>query len=117
MKKSFIILLVTGCFVCTAGKVTAQQAGPEKKPQVAPLKQTSSTSETPQALAAQKAADEGGTAKPIIPGGEFKPMDTRVNLPSSTVASKPVTASLPVNRPVPAAKTEEKKPASTPAQQ
>ncbi|HNJ95344.1 MAG TPA: hypothetical protein PLS65_11245, partial [Ferruginibacter sp.] len=73
--------------------------------------------EAPKALTLEKAAAEPNDGKAIVPGGEFKPADTRINPLANAVAPRPAVPAVPVNAPVPATKTEGKKPASTPVQQ
>lgn len=118
MKKRFLIIFTTSSFLFLAGNATAQQSNQETKPVKAPTPAaTASASEAPKALTLEKAAAEPGAVKSIVPGGEFKPADTRINPLSNAVAPRPSVPAVPVNAPVPAAKTEEKKPASTPVQQ
>ncbi|HMU73458.1 MAG TPA: hypothetical protein PKD93_11990 [Ferruginibacter sp.] len=118
MKKRFLIIFTTSSFLFLAGNATAQQSNQETKPVKAPTPAASApANEAPKALTLEKAAAEPGAGKSIVPGGEFKPADTRINPLANAVAPRPAVPAVPVNAPVPATKTEGKKPASTPVQQ
>ncbi|HMX79675.1 MAG TPA: hypothetical protein PKL81_07575 [Ferruginibacter sp.] len=118
MKKRFLIIFTTSSFLFLAGNATAQQSNQETKPVKAPTPAVSApANEAPKALTLEKAAAEPNDGKAIVPGGEFKPADTRINPLANAVAPRPAVPAVPVNAPVPATKTEGKKPASTPVQQ
>lgn len=118
MKKRFLIIFTTSSFLFLAGNATAQQSNQETKPVKAPTPAASApANEAPKALTLEKAAAEPNDGKAIVPGGEFKPADTRINPLANAVAPRPAVPAVPVNAPVPATKTEGKKPASTPVQQ
>ena len=118
MKKRFLIIFTTSSFLFLAGNATAQQSNQETKPVKAPTPAVSApANEAPKALTLEKAATEPNDGKAIVPGGEFKPADTRINPLANAVAPRPAVPAVPVNAPVPATKTEGKKPASTPVQQ
>ncbi|HNG64012.1 MAG TPA: hypothetical protein PLK54_09665, partial [Ferruginibacter sp.] len=80
MKKRFLIIFTTSSFLFLAGNATAQQSNQETKPVKAPTPAASApANEAPKALTLEKAAAEPNDGKAIVPGGEFKPADTRIN--------------------------------------
>lgn len=112
MKKLITPLLITGCIFFTGMNGVAQNAGPESSPMKSTHKPGSAVSSVPAAPTLQQ-NNEQQTAKPIVPGGEFKPRDTRIspsakseadayNTNSKILTPKPPAATAP-------AKTEVKK--------
>ena len=114
MKRSFAYILVTGCLVLAGSGALAQNAAPQTKPVKSTVKPESSVSTAP-AVPALQVSDEQQNTKPIVPGGEFKPMDTRMPQPANEkyqVLHKPILPPAPqVNlQTPPPVKTGEKKP-------
>lgn len=82
MKKLMIKTIVASVFTCISVTSLAQQA--DRKPAIdeseksAGQDKTVTTTPVPQIVPAPKAMTIPEQPKPIVPGGEFKPMDTNV---------------------------------------
>ncbi|MBK7375093.1 MAG: hypothetical protein IPJ02_05930 [Chitinophagaceae bacterium] len=111
MKRSFLYILVTSGLVLAGAGALAQNAAPETKPLKSTLKPESTPPAAPVAPTLQK-SDEQQIAKPIVPGGEFKPRDTRVPQPANEkdrVIPRPIQPPAPqanLQTPAPAKKTD-----------
>ena len=88
MKKLMIKTIVAAVFTCISVTSLAQQA--ERKPAIdeseksAGQDKTVPTPQVPQIVPAPKAMKLPEQPKPIVPGGEFKPVDTNVPVKNYT---------------------------------
>ncbi len=95
MKKSFIKITAATVFTLVSFTAFAQQAA-DKKPAIDESSKTAEPDKTslpaagPQIVAPVKALTVNEKPKPIVPGGEFKPMDTNVPVKNYSKNTDPV---------------------------
>lgn len=99
--KKILVLIAAIIFTLVTQTTQAQQKpAADGKPMISKLPASPEQSSAP-SLVPQKVNDEQ-SAKPIVPGGESKPMDTRLNLPEAKATTdalrKPI-APQPVSAP------------------
>lgn len=102
MKKLMIKTIVAAVFTCISITSVAQKA--DRKPAIdeseksAGQDKTVTTPPVPQIVPAPKAMTIPEQPKPIVPGGEFKPMDTNVPVKNYT-RNAPEEKTTPVQHP------------------
>lgn len=89
MKKLIIKITAATVFSCISFTAFAQQAADRKpkiaeSPNTADQDKTTLTATEPQIVAGPKLLTVNEQPKPIVPGGEFKPMDTNMPVKNYT---------------------------------
>ena len=124
MKNMIAGLTFTAVALVCPGVSMAQQQAADTKPKITNAKTATKIEKTaispngPQTNLEKKELTVPDQSKPVIPGGEFKPRDTReIQYPVKTVeqSSKPADPKLPEMQAVPAAADSKKQ--ETPAKQ
>ena len=126
MKNMIHGITCTAVALLFSGVSMAQQQAAETKPTIANTKTTTAEEKPaispngPKTDLEKKVIPEPEQSKPVIPGGEFKPRDTRdIQYPVTHTEQtyKPAKPKLPDMQPVPAATAPKKQEAASPAKQ
>jgi len=126
MKNMIAGLTFTAVALVCPGVSMAQQQAADTKPKITNAKTATAVEKTaispngPQTNLEKKELTVPDQSKPVIPGGEFKPRDTReIQYPVKTVeqSSKPADPKLPEMQAVPAAPVSKKQGTPAPVKQ